>query len=188
RNFLKSDTVELRHIIDEFHRIALAHPDIHFDFFHNNSELFKLPPSNLRQRIVNVFGGKTNEKLVPVKEDTDVVKINGFISKPAFTKKTRGQQFFFVNNRFVKNSYLHHAVSSAFEGLLKPGHHPVYFIFLEVDPSSIDINIHPTTTEVTFDEDVSMYAILRSTVKHSHWQCNLAPVLDVDRDSYLDSP
>src|SRR5690606_27844910 len=126
RNFLKSDTVELRHIIDEFHRIALAHPDIHFDFFHNNSELFKLPPSNLRQRIVNVFGGKTNEKLVPVQEDTGVVKISGFISKPAFTKKTRGEQFFFVNIRFVKNSYLHHAVSAAFEGLLKPGHHPGY--------------------------------------------------------------
>ncbi|EKF55782.1 DNA mismatch repair protein MutL [Galbibacter marinus] len=188
RNFLKSDTVELRHIIDEFHRIALAHPDIHFDFFHNNSELFKLPPSNLRQRIVNVFGGKTNEKLVPIKEDTDVVKINGFISKPAFTKKTRGQQFFFVNNRFVKNSYLHHAVSSAFEGLLKPGHHPGYFIFLEVDPSSIDINIHPTKTEVKFDEDQAMYAILRSTVKHSLGQFNVAPVLDFDRDSNLDTP
>ena len=188
RNFLKSDTVELRHIIDEFHRIALAHPDIHFDFFHNNSELFKLPPSNLRQRIVNVFGGKTNEKLVPVKEDTGVVKISGFISKPAFTKKTRGEQFFFVNNRFVKNSYLHHAVGSAFEGLLKPGHHPGYFIFLEVNPSSIDINIHPTKTEVKFDEEHSVYAILRSTVKHRLGQFNVAPVLDFDRDANLDTP
>lgn len=188
RNFLKSDTVELRHIIDEFHRIALAHPDIHFDFFHNNSELFKLPPSNLRQRIVNVFGGKTNEKLVPVQEDTGVVKISGYISKPAFTKKTRGEQFFFVNNRFVKNSYLHHAVSSAFEGLLKPGYLPGYFIFLEVNPSSIDINIHPTKTEVKFDEEQSMYAILRSTVKHSLGQFNVAPVLDFDRDANLDTP
>jgi len=188
RNFLKSDTVELRHIMDEFHRIALAHPDIHFDFFHNNSELFKLPPSNLRQRIVNVFGGKTNEKLVPVKEETGVVKINGFISKPAFTKKTRGEQFFFVNNRFVKNSYLHHAVNSAFEGLLKPGHHPGYFIFLEVDPSSIDINIHPTKTEVKFDQDQAMYAILRSAVKHSLGQFNVAPILDFDRDANLDTP
>lgn len=188
RNFLKSDTVELRHIIDEFHRIALAHPDIHFDFYHNNSELFKLSPSNLRQRIVSVFGGKTNEKLVPVQEDTGVVKINGFISKPAFTKKTRGEQFFFVNNRFVKNSYLHHAVSSAFEGLLKPGYHPGYFIFLEVEPSTIDINIHPTKTEVKFDEEQAMYAILRSTVKHSLGQFNVAPVLDFDRDANLDTP
>lgn len=188
RNFLKSDTVELRHIIDEFHRIALAHPDIQFDFFHNNSELFKLPPSNLRQRIVNVFGGKTNEKLVPVQEDTGVVRISGYISKPAFTKKTRGEQFFFVNNRYVKNSYLHHAVSSAFEGLLKPGYHPGYFIFLEVKPSSIDINIHPTKTEVKFDEEQSMYAILRSAVKHSLGQFNIAPVLDFDRDANLDTP
>src|SRR5690606_1591947 len=124
----------------------------------------------------------------PVQEDTGVVKINGFISKPAFTKKTRGEQFFFVNNRFVKNSYLHHAVSSAFEGLLKPGYHPGYFIFLEVEPSTIDINIHPTKTEVKFDEEQAMYAILRSTVKHSLGQFNVAPVLDFDRDANLDTP
>lgn len=188
RNFLKSDNVELRHIIDEFHRVALAHPEIQFEFFHNNSELFKLPPSNLRQRIVNVFGGKTNENLVPVEEDTGVVKISGYISKPAFTKKTRGQQFFFVNNRFIKNSYLHHAVGAAFEGLLKDGYHPGYFLFLEVNPSSIDINIHPTKTEVKFDEEQSMYAILRSAVKHSLGQFNVAPILDFDRDANLDTP
>ncbi|QLE00177.1 DNA mismatch repair endonuclease MutL [Galbibacter sp. BG1] len=188
RNFLKSDTVELRHIIDEFHRVALAHPDIEFDFYNNGSELFKLPASNLRQRIVHIFGGKTNEKLVPVEEDTEVVNLSGFICKPEFAKKTRGEQFFFVNNRFVKNSYLHHAVCSAFEGLIKEQTHPSYFLFLEVDPSGIDINIHPTKTEVKFDDEHALYAILRSSVKHSLGQFNVAPVLDFERDSNLDTP
>ncbi|MCM5662725.1 DNA mismatch repair endonuclease MutL [Galbibacter mesophilus] len=188
RNFLKSDTVELRHIIDEFHRVALAHPSIEFDFYNNGSELFKLPASNLRQRIVHIFGGKTNEKLVPVEEDTEVVNLSGFICKPEFAKKTRGEQFFFVNNRFVKNSYLHHAVCSAFEGLIKEQTHPSYFLFLEVDPSGIDINIHPTKTEVKFDDEHALYAILRSSVKHSLGQFNVAPVLDFDRDSNLDTP
>ncbi|MCX2681548.1 DNA mismatch repair endonuclease MutL [Galbibacter sp. EGI 63066] len=188
RNFLKSDTVELRHIIDEFHRVALAHPDIHFDFYNNGSELFNLPATNLRQRIVHIFGGKTNEKLVPVQEDTEVIGIDGFICKPKFAKKTRGEQFFFVNNRFVKNSYLHHAVSSAFEGLVKERTHPGYFLFLKVDPSAIDINIHPTKTEVKFDDEHAMYAILRSAVKHSLGQFNVAPVLDFERDSNLDTP
>ncbi|MDG3581346.1 DNA mismatch repair endonuclease MutL [Galbibacter pacificus] len=188
RNFLKSDTVELRHIIDEFHRVALAHPDIHFEFYNNGSELFNLPVSNLRQRIVHIFGGKTNEKLVPVEEETEVVNLKGFICKPEFAKKTRGEQFFFVNNRFIKNSYLHHAVCAAFEGLIKEQTHPSYFLFLEVDPSGIDINIHPTKTEVKFDDEHAMYAILRSAVKHSLGQFNVAPVLDFERDSNLDTP
>ncbi|WP_335965950.1 DNA mismatch repair endonuclease MutL [Galbibacter sp. PAP.153] len=188
RNFLKSDTVELRHIIDEFHRVALAHPDIHFEFYNNGSELFNLPVSNLRQRIVHIFGGKTNEKLVPVEEETEVVNLKGFICKPEFAKKTRGEQFFFVNNRFIKNSYLHHAVCAAFEGLIKEQTHPSYFLFLQVDPSGIDINIHPTKTEVKFDDEHAMYAILRSAVKHSLGQFNVAPVLDFERDSNLDTP
>ncbi|MEL4307367.1 DNA mismatch repair endonuclease MutL [Joostella sp. CR20] len=188
RNFLKSDTVELRHIIDEFQRVALAHPDIQFDFYNNGSELFNLPASNLRQRIVHIFGGKTNEKLVPVEEDTEVVKLDGFICKPEFSKKTRGEQFFFVNNRFVKNSYLHHAVCAAFEGLIKEQTHPSYFLFLEVDPSGIDINIHPTKTEVKFDDEHALYAILRAAVKHSLGQFNVAPVLDFERDANLDTP
>ncbi|MEH6705655.1 DNA mismatch repair endonuclease MutL [Galbibacter orientalis] len=188
RNFLKSDTVELRHIIDEFQRVALAHPTIQFDFYNNGSELFNLPASNLRQRIVHIFGGKTNEKLVPVEEDTEVVNLSGFICKPEFAKKTRGEQFFFVNNRFVKNSYLHHAVCSAFEGLMKEQTHPSYFLFLEVDPSGIDINIHPTKTEVKFDDEHALYAILRASVKHSLGQFNVAPVLDFERDANLDTP
>lgn len=188
RNFLKSDTVELRHIIDEFQRVALAHPAIQFSLFHNGSELFQLPETNLRQRIVNVFGGKTNEKLVPVEEDTGIVKIHGFVGKPEFAKKSRGEQFFFVNDRFIKSAYLNHAVLAAFEGLLKDKAYPSYFLYLEVDPKSIDINIHPTKTEIKFDDEHALYTILRSAIKHSLGQFNVAPVLDFDRDSTLDTP
>ncbi|GAA4813471.1 DNA mismatch repair endonuclease MutL [Litoribaculum gwangyangense] len=188
RNFLKSDTVELRHVIDEFHRVALAHPNISFALYNNGSETFNLPISNFRQRIVNIFGSKTNEKLVPVDEDTEVLKISGFVGKPEFAKKTRGEQYFFVNNRFIKSAYLNHAVSSAFEGLLKNGTHPSYFLKLEVDPQTIDINIHPTKTEIKFDDEHTLYALLRSAVKHSLGQFNIAPVLDFDRDPNLDTP
>ncbi|WP_242135455.1 DNA mismatch repair endonuclease MutL [Aestuariivivens marinum] len=188
RNFLKSNTVELRHVIDEFHRVALAHPSIHFLLYNNGSDTFNLPVSNYRQRIVNVFGNKTNEKLVPVEEETDVLKISGFIGKPEFAKKTRGEQYFFVNDRFIKSAYLNHAILSAFEGLIKTGMHPSYFLNLKVDPQSIDINIHPTKTEIKFDDEHTLYAILRSSVKHSLGQFNIAPVLDFERDSNLDTP
>ncbi|MCF7567741.1 DNA mismatch repair endonuclease MutL [Sabulilitoribacter arenilitoris] len=188
RNFLKSNTVELRHIIDEFHRVALAHPNISFAMYNNGSETFNLPVSNYRQRIVNIFGNKTNEKLVPVEEDTEVLKISGFVGKPEYAKKTRGEQYFFVNNRFIKSAYLNHAIASAFDGLLKNGTHPSYFLNLEVDPQTIDINIHPTKTEVKFDDEHTLYALLRSAVKHSLGQFNIAPVLDFERDSNLDTP
>ena len=188
RNFLKSDTVEMRHIIDEFQRVALAHPSIQFSLFHNSGELFQLPSSNYRQRIVNILGGKTNEKLVPVEEDTEILKIKGFVGKPEFAKRTRGEQFFFVNDRFIKSPYLNHAVTAAFEGLLKDKTYPSYFLYLDVDPKSIDINIHPTKTEIKFDDEHSLYSILRSSIKHSLGQFNVAPVLDFERDASLDSP
>lgn len=188
RNFLKSNTVETRHIIDEFHRVALAHPNVAFQMLHNGSDVFNLPSSNSRQRIVNIFGSKTNEKLVPVHEETEILKIEGFVLKPEFGKKSRGEQFFFVNARFIKSSYLHHAVSSAFEGLMKSGVHPGYFLFLEVDTHSIDINIHPTKTEIKFDDEHAIYAMLRATVKHSLGQFNIAPVLDFERDKGFDTP
>lgn len=188
RNFLKSNTVELRHIIDEFHRVALAHPNISFSLYNNGSETFNLPVSNYRQRIVNIFGNKTNEKLVPVEEDTEVLQISGFVGKPEFAKKTRGEQYFFVNNRFIKSAYLNHAILSAFEGLLKTGAHPSYFLNLTVNPQTIDINIHPTKTEIKFDDEHTLYAILRSAVKHSLGQFNIAPVLDFERDATLDTP
>lgn len=188
RNFLKSNTVETRHIIDEFHRVALAHPNVAFQMLHNGSDVFNLPASNSRQRIVNIFGSKTNEKLVPVNEETEILKINGFVLKPEYGKKSRGEQFFFVNDRFIKSPYLHHAVASAYEGLMKAGIHPGYFLFLEVDPHSIDINIHPTKTEIKFDDEHSIYAMLRSTIKHSLGQFNIAPVLDFERDKGFDTP
>lgn len=188
RNFLKSNIVETRHIIDEFQRVVLAHPTIAFSLHHNDNELYRLDASNLRKRIVAVFGNKMNEKLVPIGEETEMISIQGFVAKPEFSKKKRGEQFFFVNNRFIKSSYLHHAVVSAFDGLLDHGYHPTYFLYLQVPTETIDINIHPTKTEIKFDDEKALYAILRATVKHSLGQYNVTPVLDFNRDSNLDTP
>ncbi len=188
RKFLKSNQVELRHITDEFHRVCLAHPSVQFYFYNNDNELFNLPSTNLKKRVVHIFGIKTKEKLVPVEEETQVVRISGFIIKPEYAKKSRGEQFFFVNNRFIKSPYLHHAVMASFEGLLRPDTSPGYFIYLDVDPSSIDINIHPTKTEIKFDDEHTLYAILKSTIKHSLGQFNVSPVLDFDKDQNLDTP
>ncbi|WP_405381661.1 DNA mismatch repair endonuclease MutL [Maribacter sp. LLG6340-A2] len=188
RNFLKSDQVEYRHITDEFHRISLAHPQVAFSFYNNGSDVFQLPNNDFRKRIVHIFGRKTDEKLVPVEEDTQVVKISGYIQKPEFAKKSRGEQFFFANNRFIKSPYLHHAILGAFEGLIRPGTHPGYFLNLEVDPGTIDINIHPTKTEVKFDDEHTLYAILKSAVKHSLGQFNVIPALDFEQDQNLETP
>lgn len=188
RNFLKSNSIETRHTINEFQRVALAHPSISFSFYHNESEIYNLKSSNLRQRIVAIFGKKTNEKLVPITEKTDVVEIHGFVAKPEFAKKKRGEQFFFVNDRFIKNAYLNHAVTSAFESLLSSGYHPTYFLYLKVPSKNIDINIHPTKTEIKFEDEKTLYAILRSTIKHSLGQYNVAPVLDFDRSASFDTP
>ena len=188
RNFLKSDTVEFRHVLDEFQRVSLAHPNIYFTMYHNGSEMFNLPNSNLRQRIVTIFSGKTNEKLVPIQENTDILSIQGFVGKPEFAKKNRAEQFFFVNDRYIRSNYLHHAVMNAYEGLLPNGAQPSYFIYLNVPPHTIDINIHPTKTEIKFDDEQALYAILRSAIKHSLGQFNVVPVLDFDRDPNLDTP
>lgn len=188
RNFLKSDTVEFRHIVDEFQRVALAHPNIHFIMYHNGEEYVNLPKSNYRQRIVNIFAGKTNEKLVPVTENTDIVAIHGFVAKPEFAKKNKGEQFFFVNDRYIKSGYLHHSIMNAYEGLLKEGNQPSYFLFFDVPKHTIDINIHPTKTEIKFDDEQSIYAILRASIKHSLGQFNVSPILDFERDSNLDTP
>ena len=188
RNFLKSDKVELRHIIDEFHRVALAHPEVKFSFLQNNSELFDLPSGSHKKRIANIFGNKIEEKLIPVEEMTAVAGIEGFVVKPEFAKKSRGQQFFFVNHRFIKSPFLNHAVYAAFEGLIRDQFYPGYFIYIQIDPKSIDINIHPTKTEIKFEEEQNLYAILKSMVKHSLGMFQAAPVLDFDRDPTLDTP
>lgn len=199
RNFLKSNNVELKHIIDEFERLAIPHHQVQFSFYHNGAELFNLPSASLRQRIVNVFGKKFNEKLVPVNEETPILKLGGYIGKPEFSRKTRGEQFFFTNNRFIKNNYLHKAVCSAFEGLMSEDSHPSYFLFLEIDPSKIDVNIHPTKTEIKFEDERAIHTIIRTAVKHALGQYNIAPSLDFDTDqqfniaplpkgSYIPSP
>lgn len=188
RNFLKSDNVELRHVIDEFQRVALAHEGIGFVMYHNDNELFNLQRANKRQRIVSIFGAKTNEKLVPVIEETEIVEIDGFIIKPEFSKKTKGEQFFFVNDRFIKHPYLNHSVNAAFDGLLPDRSRASYFIYLKVDPKTIDINIHPTKTEVKFEDEHAIYNLLRAAVKHSLGQFNIAPILDFNRESNMDTP
>ena len=188
RNFLKSDKAEIRHIINELQRVALAHPAITFFMYHNDNEVYHLPTSNLKQRIVTIFGKKTNEKLVPIQESTGILKIEGFVAKPEFAKKQRGEQFFFVNNRFIKTPYLNHAVKTAFEGLITNAHHPSYFLFLTVPPESIDINIHPTKTEIKFENEQDLYALIRAAVKHSLGQYNVAPLLDFNRDPSMDTP
>ncbi|NEN24650.1 DNA mismatch repair endonuclease MutL [Cryomorpha ignava] len=182
RNFLKSDSVEMRHIIEEFERVALAHPDVGFTVHHNNAELFNIKSSPLRQRIVNMFGSRYNERLVPVREETAIVSVMGFIGKPEFAKKTRGEQYFFVNDRYIKNSYLNHAVTQAFDELVSRGSHPSYFLYLKVDPSTIDVNIHPTKTEIKFTEERSIYAIIHSAVRNSLGKYNIAPSLDFDQE------
>ena len=185
RSFLKSNQVEFRHIIDEFHRVALIHNQIHFELNHNNAEIFHLKATSRRQRIVDIFGKKFDERLVPVNEETEILKINGFVQKPEFAKKTKHQQFFFVNDRYIKSPFLNHSILSAFEGLLVLGYKPGYFLFLNVPTEQIDINIHPTKTEVKFEDEHSLYALLKSAVKHSLGQYSVSPTLDFLSDKSM---
>jgi DNA mismatch repair protein MutL len=188
RNFLKSNPVEARHIIDEFERVALAQPSIAFSLNQNGLEVFKLPVSNLRQRIVNLYGQPYNERLVPVQEETTLLNIQGFVGKPEFSRKTRGEQYFFVNRRFVKDGYLHHAVTNAFESLLPRDAYASYWLYLDIDPAKIDVNIHPTKTEIKFEDERSVYAIVRAAVKRSLGQYSVAPSLDFERETSFDLP
>ncbi len=188
RNFLKSDKVETRHIIEQFSRIALANPDINMSLHLDDVEYFHLEKSNKRQRIVSVTGAKSNQKLVPIQEQTTLVNISGFIGKPEFCKRTRGEQYFFVNNRFIKSPYLHHAVKKAYDGLIPDNYFPSYFLYLDIDPKLIDINIHPTKTEIKFEDERSIYAIIRSAVKHSLGKYNVAPTIDFNLETSFDIP
>ena len=183
RNFLKSNPIEMRHILDEFQRIALANEDVFFSLHNNGTEVFHLPTGNLRQRIVGIFGNNFNPKLVPVKEETDVMSIGGFIGKPEFARKTRGEQLFFVNDRFIKSGYLHHAVMTAYEELLPKETYPFYVIFLEMDPSRIDINVHPTKQEIKFDDERLVYNYLRVAVRHALGSHSIMPELDFEAET-----
>lgn len=185
RNFLKSNSVEKGHIVDEFIRVALAHPNIAFYFYDDEVEEYRLEIGTLRQRIIGIFGNNYNERLVPIEETSSIVTIHGFVGKPEFAKKTRGEQFFFINNRFIKSAYLNHAVQSAFEHLLSRESHPSFFIFLTVAPSFVDVNIHPTKTEVKFEDDKSVYAVLRTTIKMALGKNNITPTLDFDQEQSI---
>ncbi len=182
RNFLKSNAVEMRHIIDEFQRVAIAHSDIFFTLHHNGSEVFHLPLGNLRQRLVSIFGTNCNKKLVPVAEETDVLKLEGYVGKPEFAKKTRGEQLLFVNQRFIKSNYLNHAIITAYEELLPKDSYPLYVIFLEMDPKRIDINVHPTKQEIKFDDERLVYNYLKVAVRHALGQYSITPTLDFEQE------
>ena len=188
RNFLKYDSVELRHIINEFNRISVAHCDLNISLNHNKTEIFNLHKSNIQIILKNIFGKKIEGNLVPIKEKTSFVKINGYILKPEASKKTRGMQFLFVNNRYIKNNFLFHAINKAYEGLLPEKNYPGFFIFLSVEPSSIDINVHPNKIEVRFDDEQSLYSIIHSTVKHSLGIFQVTPAIDFDSKSSFEIP
>lgn len=185
RNFLKSDAVEMKHIIEEFQRLAIPHAGLAFQLYHNGNELFNLKAQSSRQRIVGTFGAKYDERLVPVEEETDIVSVMGFVGKPEFARRTRGEQYLFVNDRFIKSTYLNHAISKAFEDLLPEGSFPFYTLFLSIEPHLIDVNIHPTKTELKFQDERAIYAILRSCVRRSLGRFNIAPSLDFDQESSL---
>ncbi|GAB4002560.1 DNA mismatch repair endonuclease MutL [Spirosoma daeguense] len=182
RNFLKSNSVEMRHILDEFQRVALANPEVAFSLFHNDQEIYNLPAGKLSRRIVDMFGKSYREQLNFCEEKTPYVTVHGYIGKPESARKARNEQFFFVNNRFIKHNYLHHAVIGAYEGTLPENSHPFYVLFIEIDPSHIDINIHPTKTEIKFDDERSVYAIMMAAVRKAVGLYNLAPSLDFDSD------
>jgi len=178
RNFLKSNPVEMRHIVEDFQRIALSHPAIAFALYQNDLETYNLPPGKLSQRIVNIFGRNYQEQLASCKEETEHIKVFGYIGKPELAKKTRGEQFFFVNNRFIKNNYLNHAVLNAYEGLIPERSYPFYVIFIEIDPAHIDVNVHPTKSEIKFEDERTVYGVVRAVVKQALGTHNLSPSLD----------
>ncbi len=182
RNFLKKDPVEIRHILDEFQRVALAYPDVFFSFINNEQEVLHLPAGNLRQRIVKIFGETVNKKLVPVQEETDALRVSGFVGKPDHFKKVRGEQYFFVNNRFIKSSYLHHAVVKAYEDLLPSDALPLYVLFLDIEPGRIDINVHPTKQEIKFDDEKLIYNVLNVSVRHALGSHNITPTLNFETE------
>jgi len=183
RNFLKSNSIEMRHLVEEFQRVALAYPEVGFSLTQNDMELFNLPAGGkLSQRIVGIFGKSYQCQLVACQEETPHLNVKGYIGKPEQAKKTRGEQYFFVNNRFIKSNYLHHAVANAYEGLMPSDMHPFYVLFLEIDPSHIDINVHPTKTEIKFDDERTVYAVMRSAVKQALGAHNVVPTLDFSMD------
>jgi len=188
RKFLKSDNTELRHIINEFQKVVLAHPSIRFSLHHNDSEIFNLSAGNLRQRIVGVFGKHINLDLIVLETDTSLIKISGFIGKPENARRTFGEQYFFVNNRFMKHPYFHKAVLEAYQNILPSDVIPAYFIYMDAAPASIDINIHPTKTEVKFEDERAIWQILMASVREALGRFNIVPSLDFENEALIDIP
>jgi DNA mismatch repair protein MutL len=188
RNFLKSNTLELKFIIEDFFRVTLVNPDIAFTFYNQDKLLYQLPPGNLKQRIINLYGSSYSQRLIPIEQQTALVNISGFLGKPEFAKKTRGEQYFFTNGRFMKSPYLHYAVERAFKELIPDDSVPSYFIYMEVDPQTIDVNIHPTKTEINFQDIKSIYAILHAAVKQSIGKFNISPMLDFEVEQSMNFP
>jgi DNA mismatch repair protein MutL len=188
RKFLKSDNTETRHIVNEFQKIVLAHPDIRFSLYHNDTEIYNLLPGNLRQRIIGVFGKQINQDLITLETETSLISIKGFVGKPENARRTYGEQFFFVNNRYMKHPYFHKAVVEAYQNILPVESIPSYFIFMEADPASIDINIHPTKTEIKFEDERSIWQILMASVREALGRFNIVPSLDFDNEALVDIP
>lgn len=186
RNFLKSDFVELRHIMHVFHNIAISHHGIEFSFINNDEEIFYLKKESLKKRIISIFGEKIREHLVPIDEKTQIANLTGFILKPEYAKKSRSTQYIFVNNRSIKSQFINHSIFSSFEGLLRDGFYPGYFLFINMDPVKIDVNVHPNKTEIKFDDDQHLYSIINSSVKHCLGIYQVTPVLDFEKDSSMD--
>lgn len=185
RNFLKSNAAEMRHIVDEFTRVAMSFPEILFTLTANNQQLFHLEQGSLKQRIVQLLGNNYNAKLVSVKEDTDYMNIYGFVGKPETAKKTRGDQYFFVNNRFIKSAYLNHAVMNAFQEMIPSDNFPLYVLFIDLDPAVVDVNVHPTKQEIKFEDEKIIYAFVQAAIKHALAQFSVTPTLDFDLDASI---
>lgn len=188
RKFLKANTTELKHIISEIQRVALPNPEIRFSLFHNNSSLYDLGKSNYRRRIVDIFGKSVNQSLVPVEEETSMVNISGYVGQPKFARKTMGEQFFFVNKRYMRHPWFHKAVMQAYEKLLPADAFPSYFLFLEIDPAAIDINVHPTKTEIKFEDDRAIWQVIFAAVRESLGKHNVVPSIDFDQSGSIDIP
>lgn len=185
RNFLKSNAAEMRHIIDEFTRIALAFPSVFFSLTANNQQIFHLEAGNLKQRILQLLGSNYNAKMVGVKEVTDYMNIYGFVGKPETARKTRGEQYFFVNNRFIKSPYLNHAVMNAFQEMIPTDSYPMYVLFIDLDPTQVDVNVHPTKQEIKFEDEKIVYAFVQAAIKHSLAQFSITPTLDFELDASI---
>ncbi|UCH15046.1 MAG: DNA mismatch repair endonuclease MutL, partial [Bacteroidales bacterium] len=188
RKFLKSNSTELKHIINEFQKIGIAHPDIEMSLSHNESEIYNLPKSTVKQRIIHIFGKSINQNLTTISTDTSLVRLKGFIGKPEYAKKTYGEQFFFINNRYMRHPYFHRAVMNAYEKILQPDSIPSYFIFMAADPGTIDINIHPTKTEIKFEDEQAIFQIIKAAVKEALGKFSITPSIDFNNNGVIEIP